>query len=764
MLLRTASMAFKDWFSRRTPLQLALERGTQPGGDLAEELRRLGEYAIKSHADAEAICSVLSRLVPPDAQVGDESTFHSVTGLFQAVEGGECPAFAVMADQGIGLLVQIVNDALRNPSRRDSDDVLFALKILAMYGTPEGTDTVLRAARQPLRPDTYMWSVILQAYTAEHPQSERLFEELSDPLPSDFLAVSLLDSANAAHRDGVQWSHPFDSVAGKTQLERWLTDYDEEHFSYAVSATGALPFLEAPDELLALAFDHPSTDVQLEAAWVAAKLGRDAGIRWLARSCLDVNLAERAKDYLAELGRADAIPPDAEDADFQAKSHFAQWLAHPTELGRPPDELEIFDHRDLKWPPDYQPRPMWLFKYRVKDTTGLKADDVGVGLVGSVTFCLFSYKLQQRPAEDCYAIHCYWEMTSCGLLAQTDVEDDSGDYDQMLGQANVDGLSQVRIIFVTELSPELNYPQRLVALGKTTRNGQPGWIVLDGPRSRWYAANEMPTDVFEKTVLMVHVGRVLLGFTREPDRRACLHPTLPPRAPEQVIAAYERLLDMAHTDAKQAKKLSGVLGSAFTDYVSALSASRSQPLPTCTCVAYEALLAAAQKAETSLRDKFFDSFSPLGEVFDAYVDALIASNRQADVPALVEKFRPHWEHNLGYAKLGTAAFKSGHDELAEAFLLKLCHSMKDWCRNEEIGFLAEIWKRQQRSEEAHTLLIDALKGLKEQSRTATGSDRKLFEEWFQARRAAYLKLFPERGEDELRRHGIPSSTLTERAT
>ncbi len=43
------------------------------------------------------------------------------------------------------------------------------------------------------------------------------------------------------------------------------------------------------DQLLALAMDHLDTGVQIEAAWAAAKLGRDAGLKMLARYCRDVN-------------------------------------------------------------------------------------------------------------------------------------------------------------------------------------------------------------------------------------------------------------------------------------------------------------------------------------------------------------------------------------------------------------------------------------------------------------------------------------------
>ena len=42
----------------------------------------------------------------------------------------------------------------------------------------------------------------------------------------------------------------------------------------------------------------------------AARLGRDAGIERLARFCLDVDRAEKAREYLGQLSREDAIPPE----------------------------------------------------------------------------------------------------------------------------------------------------------------------------------------------------------------------------------------------------------------------------------------------------------------------------------------------------------------------------------------------------------------------------------------------------------------------
>ena len=174
--------------------------------------------------------------------------------------------------------------------------------------------------------------------------------------------------------------------------------------------------------LLALALDHPSADVQIEAAFAAGKTGRASGARWLARMCLIPHLSGRAKHYLREFGCEYLIPAESENEEFRAKAEFAEWLAHPAELGRPPDDLEVLDHRMLAWPPGRELRSFWLIKYRIGGTPDPSSLDVGVGLVGSVTFCFFTYELERRPPEDAYAIHCYWEMQHRALIEEADAQ------------------------------------------------------------------------------------------------------------------------------------------------------------------------------------------------------------------------------------------------------------------------------------------------------------------------------------------------------
>ena len=726
--------------------------------------RMAGRRGKNDAADAEAICGVLEKIAAEGGAVGGDSALHAVVGLFQDVEDADCPAFEVLTEEGIPIVIRIVERALEDPEAFDENAALFAMKILALYGTPEGADAIIRAARQPFQPSGYLWSVILGAFTLNHPERERIFAALSDPLPDDFLAIALLDAANSAHLEGTTDTHPFDSAAGIDKLRGWLSDPNEDHFSYATSATAALPFLtlDERDLLLALAIDHASPDVQIEGAWAAAKLGREAGIRWLARCCLDVSMSSRARRYLEELDAAHAIPPEADEPDFQVKSDFAEWLAHPNELGRTPDEVEIVDRRELDWPPERELKPVWLVRYRVADTTGLKDDDVGIGMVGSITFCLFAYKLEERPAEDCYAIHCYWEMASQNLISEMDVEEDSTEYDGVLRQYSAGDVESAKVIAAAECSPELAYPQAVVALAKGTRLGEPGWIVLDGPRSRWYAASEMPGDAWDKTVLMVHMGRVLLGFEEEPNRRTLLKPAgSGERSPEQIVVAFERLLERTGTDPKEAKKILrsyGDLGKAFDDYVAARVKVGGESKEVITSETFEKLLAAATAADPAMSSDMFDCHAPLGESLESYVDALIALGRASEVDALLKKFGPLWDHNFGYGRLGTIAFKAGHP-LAEPLLLELRQGYPEWFRSEEMNLLAELWKSQGRGDEAKALLIEALQGLAEQSRSATGTDRKLFEDWFQNRRTAYLRLFPEQGEAQLEKLGIPATTL-----
>lgn len=745
-----------------SPLRRALKRGLKPGGDLVEELSGLDDYVISSKRDAEAICQALSTL-PGDRSPNTRhfsTPLHELTGLFQDVEGRQCPAFEELYEEGLPELIRIYDAMVDDASDEEVDDLLYVLKILAMYGSFEGAQKIVEAAQLPLKPEAFMWHVILSTFSDEHPQRDFVLHTLSDPLPSGFLAIGLLDSATGAAINGAFDHHPFDSPSGTQMLKDWLQDPDPEKFSYAHSATAALPFISNParDELLALAMDHADSGVQIEAAWAAGKLGRETALKVLAQFCLDVNHSDTAQRYLEELDRADLIPSEAQEDSFQAKAEFSSWLSHPNELGQAPDSLEIVDHRQLDWPPEDESRSIWLIRYVLRDDTGLEEDDIECGLVGSVTWCFFSYKMNQRPPEDVYAIHSYWEMENAELIDENEVTDPN-EYAGMLSQWTGDPLESPTITKVAEISPKLNIPARFVALASAKLQGQDGWVVLDGSRSTWYPQAEQPTETHDDVILKIHVGRQLLGFEGQLDRKCYLIDEAPSRTPEQYLAAYEKLLDEA-TDAScpNQKKLLGnqsLLARHFDRYIQLLVDAKQVDRNNAVISTYQRLLAAARQASEAVQEEAFDSFGILGGSFDTCVDALNEQNRETEITALIDAFEPHWQHNLGYGRLGRAAYLAGDHDLAEPFFLKIHDGMESFYRSETMSMLAEIWHHRGETKAASELLIDCLKQSRSDFQESEYlSDRKLFAQCYQGHRKTYLQLFPG-GEEQLANEGLP---------
>jgi len=536
-----------------------------------------------------------------------------------------------------------------------------------------------------------------------------------------------------------------------------LKDTDPEHFSYATSAAVAMPFIQhhKQNELFQIAFGHPNVQVQLESAWAAVKIERPDGLETMVGLCKDVNYSSRAKSYLKELGREECIPEESQQPDFEAKAEFAHWLAHRNELGRFPDELRILDHRDLRWPTDGEVKHFWLIEYRVKDTTGLANDDINVGFVGNGVWCHFTYELEQRHPEDAYAIHCYWELAGEKLI--TDSEG-SSDYDSLLINWTGAPLENPKVINISELSPQLNYPRRLIGLASARLNGQDGWAVLDGPESRWYSADEMPAEEFPKAVLMLHIGRRLLGFKEEPDRKRYLQkPSSPP--PELIERVYEELLSKAEREsASQRERLvgkHGLLCKHFEAYVEARLSLHGLSKAQLLAQAYERFLDIARQHPEEA-ENLLDNFSAVGKNFEQYVNALVELQRQPEIIPLIELLAPRWQHNLGFGQLGSAAFKAGRDDLAETFYLQLKEGLEDWQRAEQMSYLAEVWHRRGRDGEARSLLVECMRKILQEGRRAESSDRKLFEDWFQNHRKTFLRLFPN---DPPANHDLPDTTL-----
>ena len=140
-------MGIRDWFSRKTRLQQALERGMQPGSELWDNLEPLDDYSVKSAEDAEAICAALRLIVTGHSELGGDSALDDLAGLFYKVPDATSDAFQTLREQGIPLLIEAINAAIAGGSRREPSTSGKLLCILAMYATPGGDRG--RGARGP---------------------------------------------------------------------------------------------------------------------------------------------------------------------------------------------------------------------------------------------------------------------------------------------------------------------------------------------------------------------------------------------------------------------------------------------------------------------------------------------------------------------------------------------------------------------------------------------------------------------------------------
>jgi hypothetical protein len=387
-------------------LQSAIDKALVDGHWFAVTMA-LAPGGLADPEDVLAICDAMRRAYELPEEKRD-SNLHELVTFAYSLHGAK--ACQVYQAHGLPTLIAYFDDLnLRTTTEKQWDTLVHSLRVMIEADSPAALSRLLSAARRP-DSQSFFWTVLFRILT-NHALRDEILESLSTILPSGFAGKAFVDFANQLCLKGHCKHHPFNSKNGLQLLVSWIEDGDPKRIDYTNSAVVALAFVEGEqrNHALALALDHSHPSIQMEAAWVAGRLGRNAGVKMLANLCLRTDIGAKAMAYLKELGRGDAIPKEASEPDFAAQCELVSWLQHPNEFGRTPDAIELFDTREIQWPPTKDRRRVWLFKYTFLGKDG-EEDNVGVGMVGSTTFSLWSETAVNLSAEDIYGLHCCWEL------------------------------------------------------------------------------------------------------------------------------------------------------------------------------------------------------------------------------------------------------------------------------------------------------------------------------------------------------------------
>jgi len=322
--------------------------------------------------------------------------------VFQAFDGSLAHWLADLA------LMRLSQPAALTP--QEEGDIFSIIHAVIRTPHANGADLTAAALYRGIRIDSkFDWLNLLNAYDQNHSQTQRFMKAFSGSPPSGKAGEILLHHLISRQRRGLGGPDPYNSGAGSKVFKAWLTSKDPAEYITASLAARASAFLDAEfrDELLALAFDHPSKGVQLQAAWADARNGGNRGISFLRQACLDVELSPGAQECLKSLLREDQIPKEAaSDTGMIAKSSITQMLKAPSQLGEAPLSIEIYDHKNIVWPTMREKCDVWLLKFTFKPKDG---GDVktGYGFHSKYTsWCSTKGHISPKVPEDLYIYTC----------------------------------------------------------------------------------------------------------------------------------------------------------------------------------------------------------------------------------------------------------------------------------------------------------------------------------------------------------------------
>ena len=764
---------------------------------------------------AEVLCEAVEKMAQrkvgaPRVPIAD---FQAIVRQYHRVINRKLPAYQVLRQRGMASLVKLYDQQLLRSDSLESDLALLeALLVFAKFGSREGERRILDALYgepgcelKSWELKSADWSMILRTMFIPPVASEEFFNELRANPPSRMLAFELLEVANGDfYRSGDPTIHPFNSPWGAEFLSYWLNglcsatpdpnvvaELRESESSLNCGdlmrpLVGTLRYVspEIREQLLPVAMRHPDPEIQITAAAIAARFGKEAGWKLLQHYALDPQYGEEAFYWFRLLRREDLLPPAARNSEFRLKASCVTYSGMRSSLmsngygDRFPDQIKVLDQRKLDWPLVAGPKMVAIVGFVVWDKYGLGAEwtELKVAYEGLSSLEEWAWVWDDsdssRPFEDAYAIACcdslrrYPDYTP-RLTNQLPPGIDYQDIDspsvrakllkQWRGQASDPSESLASF----QVDPAFELPVRQYVAVEGKMDGVEGWAVLAGDEVAWYPKDEQPWFTDELTILKLHVGRLLLGFEDQPDRKAWLERKYFQRRPEEIVAIYERLMaEIPDAEEERREELmdsEGPLAKHFEQYIAALLITRGGSRGENVIATIEQMLRLQWKDGES-------AFWGPGEVaahFDTYVQALFSSGRESDAIAAIKlclKHHPSYFSDDEIVRFGSEAYQARRLEVAELWFEYAADRYFDWWyRQRHVSQLAEILLQRGEQARAKSALIDCLKMLSSDIRDAESEqERAELLECYRYQRAAYLRLFPD-GAEELNQKKLPET-------
>jgi hypothetical protein len=378
------------------------------GGDLQDYLDPLqaDRYPVTT-AGAQALSRAVVQLTRNDAGWERTNDLSYATSCMHDTD--DLNAMEVLADMACPALGGWLKRTAVDDGSLTEDQTnrwFTVLGVVAWQDAESCGELVAEMMKGPFAAKEYGgWKFAFDQFEVGSDGFTRLFEISRGNPPSDLAAWALLDVANKSFLNEWEGVHPFDSPAGKVQLEKWLAPDSD----VAYDATLALAFCSEGirNSLLPLAYGHPDRSVQLEAAWSDLKHEGTKGLQFLKKACLDPNTSVTARNYLTELERAKEIPAAALEPEFNGLAQMIKWLKHPNELGKEPASIKQIDNRELFWPPTGKKEELRLFEYTYRfDDEKPLSTAYGIQGADIVTFSSFTEYKKPPSLGDLYSHYC----------------------------------------------------------------------------------------------------------------------------------------------------------------------------------------------------------------------------------------------------------------------------------------------------------------------------------------------------------------------